>query len=178
MYDATLAAKVHSDWLCEQQMSDVSVAEGIPLGLLYAVALTETGVGGHLSPFALNVEGVPLVLQSRPEAIAAFSSARKNGSRMIDIGCMQINHFYHHAGFASDEDMFDPKLNVTYAARFLKALKRQGGNWTEAVGRYHAGAKNKPAQHRYVCKVLHNLVATHFGKWTPEAEDNCSSKRD
>lgn len=30
---------------------------GVPLGVLYAVGLTETGRRGSLSPYALNIEG-------------------------------------------------------------------------------------------------------------------------
>jgi Transglycosylase SLT domain len=174
--DATQAAKTSPVQICEQHISDVSETEGVPLGLLYAIALTETGIGGLLSPYALNIEGVPIVHDAKEEAMAAFSTARKRDTKMIDIGCMQINYFYHHAGFASDEAMFDPKQNITYAAKFLKSLKRQSGSWTVAVARYHAGAKNKVAQHRYVCKVLHNLVATRFGRLTPQAEALCTAK--
>ena len=44
-----------------------------------------------------------------------------------------------------------------------------------AVARYHAGPNNDPAQKRYVCRVITNMVATGFGRWTPEARQFCDS---
>ena len=69
--------------------------------------------------------------------------------------------------------MLDPVTNVDYAARFLAQLKVREGTWTKAVARYHAGPDNDPAQKRYVCRVISNMVATGFGKWTPESEKFC-----
>lgn len=160
--------------LCEHHLKAASVTEGVPLGLLYAVALTETGSGGKLSPYAMNVEGKSLVLASRQEALAVYESARKDGRKLIDVGCMQINVYYHQRSFQSVEDMFDPRLNIAFAAKFLKSLENKHGSWTAAVAHYHAGPKNKPAQKRYVCKVLANLVHAGFGQRTPEAETYCN----
>ena len=42
-----------------------------------------------------------------------------------------------------------------------------------AVARYHAGPNNDPAQKKYVCRVIANMVATGFGQWTPEASAFC-----
>ena len=92
---------------------------------------------------------------------------------LIDIGCMQINHHYHATAFASTREMFDPKKNVDYAALFLKQLKAREGSWTMAVARYHAGPNNDPAQKRYVCRVIANMVATGFGAWTEAARSFC-----
>ena len=43
-----------------------------------------------------------------------------------------------------------------------------------AVARYHAGPDNDPAQKRYVCRVIANMVATGFGKWTGNARAFCN----
>lgn len=161
---------------CEQHINDVSISEGVPLGVLYAVALTESGLGGQLNPYALNIEGVSLVAKSRTEALVAFEAARKNEKKLIDIGCMQVNYFWHQDGFKSVEDMFDPKQNISYAAKLLKSAQLKHGSWTEAVARYHSGPRNKVAQHRYVCKVLHNMIKANFAGWTPEAKSYCTTK--
>src|SRR5690606_23793440 len=107
------------------------------------------------------------------EAVAAFEQAKRSGARLIDLGCMQINHHYHAAAFKGVRDMLDPARNVDYAARFLRDLKGRHESWSLAVARYHAGPNNDPAQKRYVCKVIANMVATGFGKWTPGARDFC-----
>jgi len=69
--------------------------------------------------------------------------------------------------------MLEPRRNVRYAARFLKELRAREGSWSMAVARYHAGPNNDPAQKRYICAVIRNLVATGFGTWTPEARRFC-----
>ena len=171
-----IAGKKNSTPICEQHISDAAVAQGVPLGILYAVALTETGAGGRLNPYALNIEGEPVLAKSHSEAVAAFHAARKEDKTLIDLGCMQINHFYHKSQFQSVDAMLDPRTNIHYAAKLLKTLKIQHGNWTDAIAYYHASAKKRVAQRRYVCKVLKNMVATGFGAWTPAAEQYCKAK--
>ena len=159
--------------ICERHMVMASRVEKVPLGVLYAVGLTETGRKGTLHPYALNIEGKTVFTNSESEALAAFAKARKLGKKLIDLGCMQINHHYHGNEFQSVSAMLDPELNVKYAAHFLRKLKQQEGSWTMAVARYHAGPNNNPAQKRYVCAVIRNLVATGFGSWTPPARAFC-----
>jgi soluble lytic murein transglycosylase-like protein len=147
---------------------------GVPAGVLYAVALTETGSGGRLAPWALNIEGRTVIATSREEAVAAFEAARAEGRKLIDLGCMQVNHHYHGRSFDSVEAMLDPEANVQYAARFLRDLHRKAGSWTGAVARYHASPANTDAQARYICRVTRHLVAQGFGRWTPEAKEFCA----
>ena len=145
----------------------------VPLGILYAVGLTETGRRETLHPFALNIEGRSKFDSSRAAAITSFKTARRKGAKLIDIGCMQINHYWHRNEFKSLEEMFDPQRNVAYAAKFLRQLKERQGNWTMAVARYHAGPNNNPAQKRYVCMVIKNMIASGFGRWTRNARVFC-----
>lgn len=154
-------------------MIAAAAAENVPLGVLFAVALTETGRKGALHPFALNIEGKSFFADSREEAMVLFSQARREGKILIDLGCMQINHHYHGAEFSSVASMLDPELNVKYAARFLRKLRAREGSWAMAVARYHAGPNNDPAQKRYICAVIRNLVATGFGAWTPASRQFC-----
>jgi soluble lytic murein transglycosylase-like protein len=159
--------------VCERQMAAASMAENVPLGVLYAVGMTESGRKGSLHPFALNIEGRTVFAQSEAAALKAFADARNDGIKLIDLGCMQINHHYHGNQFKSVRSMLDPEENVKYAARFLRVLREREGNWTMAVARYHAGPNNNPAQKRYICAVIRNLVATGFGNWTPPARRFC-----
>ena len=159
---------------CEKEMMRAAKQHGIPLGMLYAVGLTETGRAGSLQPYALNVEGRASYGLDLRQAISLFEAARKAGAKLIDLGCMQINHHFHADQFGSVEEMFDPSKNVDYAARFLKQLYAREGTWTMAVARYNAGPNNNPAQKRYVCRVISNMVATGFGEWTPDARTFCA----
>jgi soluble lytic murein transglycosylase-like protein len=158
---------------CEAEMRAASAKYDVPLGVLYAVGLTESGHKESLQPFAMNIAGTAYFASGLQDALKRFDEARAAGVSLIDIGCMQINHYFHGREFASLRRMFDPHANVDYAARFLKALRRQEGSWTLAVARYHAGPNNNPAQKQYVCTVITNMVATGFGAWTDAARDFC-----
>lgn len=154
-------------------MARYSKLHGVPLGILYAVGLTETGRKGSLHPYALNVDGRSIFARSAADAMQQFRRAKRNGGQLIDVGCMQINHYWHHKQFASLNDMVDPEQNVAYAALFLKRLKAREKTWTMAVARYHAGPTKNAAQKRYVCTVIRNMVATGFAKWTDPARRFC-----
>ena len=171
--EAAANSNVQTNNQCERQLIAAAAAEGVPLGVLYAVALTETGRKGSLNPYALNIEGKTVFAASRREALSVFTQARRDGKRLIDLGCMQVNHHYHGAEFPSVSAMFDPAMNVRYAARFLKKLREREGSWAMAVARYHAGPDNDPAQKRYICAVIRNLVATGFGSWTTASRNFC-----
>ncbi|MGE8129492.1 transglycosylase SLT domain-containing protein [Methylobacterium sp. D53M] len=159
--------------VCEAEMSRAAARYGVPLGVLYAVGLTETGKRGSLQPYAMNIEGAAYFATGPQDVLAHFAAARRRGARLIDLGCMQINHHYHGEKFASVEAMIDPRANVDYATQFLRDLKRREGSWTMAVARYHAGPHNNAAQKIYICRVVANMVATGFGQWTPAAAHFC-----
>ncbi|MBA3042700.1 MAG: transglycosylase SLT domain-containing protein [Alphaproteobacteria bacterium] len=158
---------------CEREIQAAAAKYSIPEGILYSVGLTETGRKGSLQPFAMNVEGKPMFFDSEADALRAFVNARRQGAKLIDIGCMQINQHFHGEHFSSVQAMFNPRANVEYAARFLSNLRDRHETWTMAVARYHAGPNNDPAQKRYVCRVIANLVATGYGNWTPNAQKFC-----
>lgn len=167
------AAHAGTIGVCERQMEFAAQSQDVPLGVLYAVGLTESGQKGQLHPNALNIAGKTVFASSQKEALKAFHEARAAGIKLIDLGCMQVNHHYHGDRFNSVADMLDPAANVDYAARFLKELRDREGSWAMAVARYHAGPNNDPAQKRYICSVIRNLVKSGFGNWTPGARRFC-----
>lgn len=169
----TSEADASASGLCEREIRAAAAKYGIPEGILYSVGLTETGNKGSLQPWALNIEGKAVFAKSPSAALQVFDDAHKRGAVLIDLGCMQINQHYHGQEFTSVREMLEPRKNVEYAARFLARLHAKHETWTMAVARYHAGPNNDPAQKRYVCRVIANLVATGFGKWTPQASNFC-----
>ncbi len=162
--------------ICEKEMHAAARQYDIPLGVLYSVGLTESGGKKGLRPYAMNIAGKPYFAADQQDAVNTFTSERGKGIKLIDLGCMQINHHYHHKEFSSVDEMFDPQKNVAYAARFLKELREREGSWTMAVARYHAGPNNNPAQKRYVCLVIGNMVRSGFGSWTPNSSAFCGQK--
>ncbi|MBS9479329.1 lytic transglycosylase domain-containing protein [Ancylobacter radicis] len=158
---------------CEAAMQRASARHNVPLAILYAVGLTETGGAGHLKPYAMNAGGKSYIASSAAEGVRKLEEFRAGGVKLVDLGCMQINHHWHGEKFASPLQMFDPERNVDYAARFLAELKQRHGNWTMAAARYNAGPNNDPAQKRYVCAVIRNLVRSGFGSWTAQSQAFC-----
>jgi len=161
---------------CEAQMLRAARHFQIPVNVLYAVGLTESARGSRLEPFAINVDGQSYFSSTLSEALQKVRMAQARGAKLIDIGCMQINHHYHGKQFSSLELMFDPARNVDYGAKFLVDLKAREGSWTKAVARYHAGPGNEPAQRRYICSVIRNMVAVGLGQWTDDAKSFCGPK--
>ncbi|MGO7748387.1 hypothetical protein ACC677_36975, partial [Rhizobium ruizarguesonis] len=64
----------------------------------------------------------PCLVTVMQDAMRQFDVARNSGAKLIDIGCMQINHYLHGENFRSAEEMFDPHRNVEYAEKFLRNL--------------------------------------------------------
>lgn len=129
---------------CQAAINDAEAGQGLPAGLLSAVALVESGRPDPRSgairpwPWTINVEGAGFFFASKQLAIAAVRELLASGFRSIDVGCMQVNLMYHPAAFASLEQAFDPMANARYAARFLDALYDHNMDWTKAVAAYHS----------------------------------------
>lgn len=173
LYNCSHLPAAASENSCEREMATAAERYQVPLAVLYAVGLTETGRKSSLQPYALNIDGKAEFYHTGGEALARYHAAKANGARLIDLGCMQINAHYHAEAFDSIADMLVPAENVAYAAQFLKRLREQEGSWTMAVARYNAGPNNNPAQKIYVCRVIANMVASGFGRWTPQAHAFC-----
>ena len=128
----------------------------LPAGLLASIAKVESGrpitsaADVRAWPWAIDAEGRGLFLDSKPAAVAWVEQAHARHVRVIDVGCMQVNLFYHPAAFADLEQAFDPAANTDYAARFLLSLYHgpAGGSWPVAVGLYHSGTPELADEYR------------------------------
>lgn len=130
--------------LCEEAAQFAAEQTGVPLSILQAVTLAETGQ----TKFDRNKFAPwPWAVQSGakgnwfPDSRSAIAFTRQltaQGISNIDIGCFQLNLRWHAEAFENLEDMFSPKNNALYAAAFLQRLYQQTGDWRAAVGRYHS----------------------------------------
>jgi hypothetical protein len=145
------AAPTFSDspWdLCAQAIAAAETNSGLPPGLLGAIARVETGrrtpTGGVQPwPWSFNAAGEGRYMATRAEAVAEVQARLAAGTRSIDIGCMQVNLLHHPDAFPSVEAGFDPAANVAYAARFLRQLHAQTGDWAAATARYHSATPER-----------------------------------
>ncbi|MBN2906236.1 MAG: lytic transglycosylase domain-containing protein [Rhodobacteraceae bacterium] len=128
--------------LCEVAAQRAAHATGVPLAVLRAISLTETGRsrGGRTTPWpwTVNMEGKGKWFDDPQTAQSYVETHFKRGARSFDVGCFQLNYKWHGQGFSSITQMFDPQANALYAARFLAELYRETGDWSRAAGAYHS----------------------------------------
>lgn len=134
---------------CKEHIEIAEIQYQLPTALLASISRVES----NFHPYAINVEGKPYHFKDKLEAIDFVQKELDRGITSIDVGCMQINYKYHSINFSSLDEMFDPKKNVNYGAKYLKSLyeEKKKRNWYEAVARYHS--PNPLNQKIYTTKV-------------------------
>lgn len=161
--------------LCEAAASQAAQQEGVPLSVLTAISLNESGRkrDGRLRawPWTVNMEGAGHWFDSREEALQYVLAEFDHGTRSFDVGCFQINYKWHGEQFASIEEMFDPIANARYAARFLKTLYAEQGSWEGAAGAYHS--RTPEFADRYAARFVNfrNDLLDASGNEIPEIPD-------
>ena len=144
---------------CEDLANQVEREENLPSHLLSSISRVEAGrklSNGEVRgwPWSINHAGKGLYFETKEGALKYLKNAVANGSRNIDVGCMQLNYRWHKGGFTSLEDMFDPFKNINYAADFVKELFERHKNWEDTIKHYHSNKEkfNIP-YHKKVAKV-------------------------
>ena len=128
--------------ICENAAMVAARESGVPLDVLRAISLTETGrkgADGFLPwPWTVNMEGAGKWFDNLEDAQAYVDHHFARGARSFDVGCFQINYRWHGKAFSSVDEMFEPLANARYAARFLGELYDELGDWSRAAGAYHS----------------------------------------
>jgi len=152
--------------ICESAASQAAQRYGIPVGVMQALTLTETGrnMAGRMRPWpwTINVGGKGYWFDTRDEALNFVHTQIPKTVRSYDLGCFQINRRWHGEAFASASDMFDPVLNADYAARFLRSLLPEFRSWKRAAGAYHS--RTPRFAERY-----ERIFSKHLAAFDPEA---------
>jgi hypothetical protein len=126
----------------------------IPRHLLTAISMAESGRWDKASranvawPWTVTAEGQGRFFDSKGEAMAEVEILMTRGVRNIDVGCMQVNLFYHGSAFETLAEAFDPAANTAYAATYLKSMFQATGNWSEAAGFYHSTTPERNGPYR------------------------------
>lgn len=128
--------------LCKDAAQHAAQSSNVPLDVLLAISLTETGRkrAGDFEPWpwTVNMEGAGKWFDARSDALTYVMQNFKRGARSFDVGCFQINYKWHGEAFSSIDEMFDPKANAVYAAKFLTELFSEFGSWSMAAGAFHS----------------------------------------
>jgi hypothetical protein len=159
--------------LCDQAATRASAASGVPLSVLRAIALTETGRTKQGSfrpwPWTVNMEGKGVWFDSFDEARDYVARHHARGARSYDVGCFQINYRWHGQHFATLDQMFDPDANAAYAARFLSELHAEFGDWSRAAGAYHSRTPYFAAKYRQRFDRIRGRLVAADGEDAPVA---------
>ncbi len=137
----------------------------LPADLVAAIGRTESGRFDAATqrlapwPWTVNANGTGSYFATRAQAVDFVRNLQSRGVRMIDVGCFQVDLFFHPQAFNSLEEAFDPQANADYAGRFLTALHGQTGSWPAAIARYHSSLP--PEGESYRLRVL--------AAWRPDA---------
>ncbi len=149
--------------ICDDAAAEASQSTGVPLAVLQAISLTETGRkrnGGFRPwPWTVNMEGKGLWFDTPDDARAYVYKEYKRGARSFDVGCFQINYKWHGQAFASIEAMFDPLENALYAAGYLSELFSETGDWSKAAGAYHSRTPEFAEKYRARFDRIHSGLA-------------------
>jgi hypothetical protein len=128
---------------CTDHLTQYEKQHKIPAGLLHAISKVESGRKDHTGqvvawPWTVGAEGKSYYFRTKEAAVAAVRKMQLRGTKNIDVGCMQVNLYYHPYAFNTLNDAFEPSKNVAYAAKFLRGLKNEHASWHKAVAHYHS----------------------------------------
>jgi hypothetical protein len=152
--DQPQAAKPNPWTMCAKATNLIERQEGVPRQLLRAISKVESGRFHQKKkivmawPWTVMAEGRGRYLPTKAAAIAEVEGLKARGIRNIDVGCMQVNLYYHPDAFANLNQAFDPVANVAYAASYLRSLRYEEGSWSKAVARYHSADPGRYKQYR------------------------------
>ena len=129
---------------CDRAAARAERAWNVPPGLLAAIGTVESGRFDGLHrrawPWSINAEGWSHYAASKTEAISTVRALQARGFRYIDVGCFQVDLFYHPRAFDSLEEAFDPEANAQAASRILMLARFGATAWGPAIAAYHSAS--------------------------------------
>ena len=138
----------------------VAAYSGVPPGILYAMALQESGrhMKGEWAPWpwTLNINGEPQYYDGRQAMFQALMAAVGAGTTNVDIGPLQVNWRWQFELLGSPWQSTDPVYNTKVGSQILRRHSLQTGDWWQAVGRYHRPADDP--NHRMVAQAYSDRV--------------------
>jgi hypothetical protein len=139
---------------CDRAAARAEAEWHLPAGLLSAIGIVESGRSDLASarpvawPWSINADGRGFFLSGKAAASASVRGLQAARRRAIDVGCFQVDLFYHPEAFATLEAAFDPDANARAAARILARGRFGGNSWDTAVALYHSASPVRGATYR------------------------------
>ena len=135
-------AEIDPSQLCRAAIAATERTTRIPDEFLSAIGRVESGRmgGGRLNPWpwTVNAAGAGHFYPTKQAAEDAVRQFQASGIKSLDVGCLQVNLFYHPGAFPSLDQAFDPASNAAFAAGMLLDLFQTTGSWPRAAAAYHS----------------------------------------
>jgi hypothetical protein len=125
-------------YYCRKYIEEAARKTGVLPEILWAVAKTESNHGSGPWPWTVNFRGKGYYFADKLSAKKFLSKLPKKLRYQIDVGCMQLNWGYHGSSFQKVSKMLNPRMNIIYAAYYLRELYEETGKWAKAVAAYHS----------------------------------------
>ena len=154
---------INGEEVSQSLFSQVEDQQGIPKGLLYAMALQESGRWYKnkrvVWPWTLNVGGKGYYFSSKSDACDALKKEVDDARiYQLGIGVGQHEWFYQKGRFHSICHALDPKTNIEKQAEVLLEFYEKTNTWVGAIALYHTGNINNKERTNwgvnYVLKVM------------------------
>ena len=162
--------------LCERAAKQAERDWHLPQGLLGAIGLVESGrrsLGGSFPiiwPWTINAEGQGIYQPSKDAAVSMVRALQLRGVRMIDVGCFQVDLFYHPHAFTRLDEAFDPDANARVAARILSLGRLGTTGWDGAIAAYHSAVPLFGAVYLQKVRTVWPSIMAH-PLWEPERSE-------
>ena len=160
--------------MCERAALQAERDWRLPQGLLAAIGLAESGrriqAGTYpvIWPWTINAEGQGYYQPSKAAAVARVRALQLRGVRLIDVGCFQVDLFFHPSAFAGLEEAFDPDANARAAARILSQGRFGSAGWDRAIAAYHSAVPPIGLAYLQKIRAVWPWTAAHSSRSAPE----------
>jgi hypothetical protein len=138
----TDASLIEGAKLCTKYLPNYERQFHIPAHLLAAISSVESGrynnaLGLNLPwPWTVHSNGKVYYFNTKYDAINTVNKLTMQGTKNIEIGCMQINLQQHTNEIAILEEAFNPSYNIAYAAQLLEHNFEITHSWRQAIAEY------------------------------------------
>ena len=162
--------------MCERAAGQAERDWRLPQGLLAAIGLVESGrrppAGAFpvIWPWTINAEGQGFYQPSKAAAVGMVRALQLRGIHVIDVGCFQVDLYYHPYAFASLEEAFDPDANARVAARILSLGRLGSTGWDGAIAAYHSAVPLLGAVYLQRVRAVWPWIRVHSPWGQPETE--------
>lgn len=132
---------------CLKAINLLSERIDVPKKLLLQIAKIESGFGSQRMPWpwSIHIQGKSYYFKTEKAASIYIKQLLALDIKNFDVGCMQINYFWHQDKVRTPQELLNPLKNTLIAAQFLSHLKAQHYSWHKVVSHYHSSDPERGA---------------------------------